>query len=66
MPRKVKFDSKKELDNLFEIMNINKEAKTPSEILKFYNSLENNLITIYEKGYSDCIEFTKEINNNLN
>lgn len=65
-----KFSSVEELDNLFKVINKNKEASTPSEILVFYKELESLINEIYEKGYDHGYgvgaEIKRQINENLN
>lgn len=58
-----KFNSKKELDNVFKIMSTSPQV--PSEIMKLYTDLENKLIAIHEMGYNKGVEINKEIKNTL-
>lgn len=58
---KTEFNSKKELDNVFQFIAENGNAQKPSEIMRFYTELENKLIAIYQKGYSKGVEINIEI-----
>ncbi len=66
MALKKTFSSVEELDNLFEIINKNKYAQTPSAILGFYKELESHINEIYIAGYNDGAAIKQQINENLN
>nr|BFF39052.1 hypothetical protein BACY1_08570 [Tenacibaculum mesophilum] len=65
MPKKEQFNSKKALDGLTHIFQNEAPKPLPSEVIKFYGKVEDYIVNIYQKGYSDGVQFKEEIEDNL-
>ena len=59
------FNSKAELDNLFEIIDNHKDTTLPSEVLNLYTDLEQLLIRVHQMGYTSGYEKGVDFKNNL-